>query len=294
MTRARVRAARPAADEPVQRHPPPDRLHRLDRGARGRHHRHLGRRPRPHHRGRDQPRDRRATTSSPPATSSRWWRARAARWSAPAIPRPRSISRAWPGSTRPGVICEIMNDDGTMARLPDLVAFAQRHNLKLGTIADLIAYRRRTERLVRRVMEAPFHQDSIGGDWKLYRLRQHGRICRAHGAGEGRPVRPGAGAGAHACGGCRRRPAARAVLVGVPRRHADDRRGRPRRRGGAARDQPTAVSDRVRRRLAGAENQHASCATTASARRSCSISACATWCCCPTRRAPSSASRATA
>ena len=47
-----------------------------------------------------------------------------------------------------GVICEIMNDDGTMARLPDLVAFAQRHNLKLGTIADLIAYRRRTERLV--------------------------------------------------------------------------------------------------------------------------------------------------
>ena len=46
------------------------------------------------------------------------------------------------------VICEIMNDDGTMARLPDLVTFAQRHNLKLGTIADLIAYRRRTERLV--------------------------------------------------------------------------------------------------------------------------------------------------
>ncbi len=52
-----------------------------------------------------------------------------------------------------GVICEIMNDDGTMARLPDLVAFAQRHNLKLGTIADLIAYRRATERLVKRVEE---------------------------------------------------------------------------------------------------------------------------------------------
>lgn len=48
-----------------------------------------------------------------------------------------------------GVICEIINDDGTMARLPDLVAFAQRHNLKLGTIADLIAYRRTTERLVK-------------------------------------------------------------------------------------------------------------------------------------------------
>src|SRR5512134_1072531 len=52
-----------------------------------------------------------------------------------------------------GVICEVMNDDGTMARLPDLVGFAQRHGLKLGTIADLIAHRRRTERLVGRVAE---------------------------------------------------------------------------------------------------------------------------------------------
>jgi len=42
-----------------------------------------------------------------------------------------------------GVICEIMNEDGSMARLPDLVAFAQRHNLKIGTISDLISYRRR-------------------------------------------------------------------------------------------------------------------------------------------------------
>ncbi|MBM3542248.1 MAG: 3,4-dihydroxy-2-butanone-4-phosphate synthase, partial [Alphaproteobacteria bacterium] len=46
-----------------------------------------------------------------------------------------------------GVICEIMNDDGTMARLPDLVGFCQRHGLKLGTIADLIAYRRKNERI---------------------------------------------------------------------------------------------------------------------------------------------------
>ena len=52
------------------------------------------------------------------------------------------------------VICEIMNDDGTMARLPDLVAFAQHHNLKLGTIADLIAHRRLTERLVKRSRKA--------------------------------------------------------------------------------------------------------------------------------------------
>ena len=65
-----------------------------------------------------------------------------------------------------GVICEIMNDDGTMARLPDLVAFAQRHNLKLGTIADLIHHRRRTERLVKRVAENTL-QHAIGGDWKL-------------------------------------------------------------------------------------------------------------------------------
>ena len=60
-----------------------------------------------------------------------------------------------------GVICEIMNDDGTMARMPDLVAFAQHHGLKLGTIADLIGHRRRTERLVRRVVE---EADPAAGD----------------------------------------------------------------------------------------------------------------------------------
>jgi 3,4-dihydroxy 2-butanone 4-phosphate synthase / GTP cyclohydrolase II len=65
-----------------------------------------------------------------------------------------------------GVICEIMNDDGSMARMPDLVAFAQRHGLKLGTIADLIGHRRRTERLVRRVAEG--HIDHVpGGEWHL-------------------------------------------------------------------------------------------------------------------------------
>jgi 3,4-dihydroxy 2-butanone 4-phosphate synthase/GTP cyclohydrolase II len=64
-----------------------------------------------------------------------------------------------------GVICEIMNDDGTMARMPDLVAFAQHHGLKLGTIADLIGHRRRTERLVRRVEDAMLPQ-AIGGDWR--------------------------------------------------------------------------------------------------------------------------------
>jgi len=65
-----------------------------------------------------------------------------------------------------GVICEIMNDDGSMARMPDLVAFAQHHNLKIGTIADLIAHRRRTERLVRREVESDFASD-YGGDWRV-------------------------------------------------------------------------------------------------------------------------------
>ena len=65
-----------------------------------------------------------------------------------------------------GVICEIMNDDGTMARLPDLVGFAQYHGLKIGTIADLIAYRRRQESLVERLMETTINS-RIGGDWTL-------------------------------------------------------------------------------------------------------------------------------
>ena len=90
------------------------------------------------------------------------------------------------GLTPAGVICEIMNEDGTMARMPDLVAFAQLHGLKIGTIADLITYRRRTERYVERVMDTPF--DSVhGGPFRLMLYRDtieggehvalvHGRI----------------------------------------------------------------------------------------------------------------------
>ena len=48
-----------------------------------------------------------------------------------------------------GVICEIMNDDGTMARVPDLIPYARKHDLKIITVADLIKYRRRNEHLVR-------------------------------------------------------------------------------------------------------------------------------------------------
>ena len=57
------------------------------------------------------------------------------------------------GLNSAGVICEIMNDDGTMARVPDLIPYCQRHGLKMITIADLIEYRRRTEKLVERKVE---------------------------------------------------------------------------------------------------------------------------------------------
>lgn len=65
-----------------------------------------------------------------------------------------------------GVICEIMNDDGTMARLPDLLTFAKMHGLNIGSIADLIAHRRRSEKLVSRVVESPF-VSSHGGEFSL-------------------------------------------------------------------------------------------------------------------------------
>jgi 3,4-dihydroxy 2-butanone 4-phosphate synthase/GTP cyclohydrolase II len=65
-----------------------------------------------------------------------------------------------------GVICEVMNDDGTMARLPDLVAFAQRHGLKIGTISDLIAYRRRHDNLVRETAVQSVVSE-YGGTWQM-------------------------------------------------------------------------------------------------------------------------------
>ncbi len=65
-----------------------------------------------------------------------------------------------------GVICEVMNDDGTMARLPDLVAFAQKHGLKIGTISDLIAYRRRNDNLVKATSERRVTSE-FGGDWVM-------------------------------------------------------------------------------------------------------------------------------
>jgi 3,4-dihydroxy 2-butanone 4-phosphate synthase/GTP cyclohydrolase II len=65
-----------------------------------------------------------------------------------------------------GVICEIIRDDGTMARMPDLEAFAAQHDLRILTIADLISYRLQTERLVRLVEETTIPLDQTGTDWR--------------------------------------------------------------------------------------------------------------------------------
>jgi 3,4-dihydroxy 2-butanone 4-phosphate synthase/GTP cyclohydrolase II len=69
-----------------------------------------------------------------------------------------------------GVICEIMNDDGTMARMDDLVAYAERHQLKIGTIRDLIAWRLRRDNNLQRVGDTPFNS-IFGGDWRALVFR---------------------------------------------------------------------------------------------------------------------------
>jgi 3,4-dihydroxy 2-butanone 4-phosphate synthase / GTP cyclohydrolase II len=87
------------------------------------------------------------------------------------------------GLTPAAVICEVMNDDGTMARLPDLVEFARHHGLKIGTIADLIQYRSRNESLIRRAgarrlttaqgdFDCQAFRDNTGG---LHLALTHGR-----------------------------------------------------------------------------------------------------------------------
>jgi 3,4-dihydroxy 2-butanone 4-phosphate synthase/GTP cyclohydrolase II len=87
------------------------------------------------------------------------------------------------GLTPAAVICEVMKDDGTMARLPDLEVFAREHGLKIGTIADLIGYRSRNETLIERIGTRTLHtpqgafdcivfRDKSGG---LHLALQHGR-----------------------------------------------------------------------------------------------------------------------
>ncbi|WP_374672956.1 bifunctional 3,4-dihydroxy-2-butanone-4-phosphate synthase/GTP cyclohydrolase II [Ideonella sp.] len=81
---------------------------------------------------------------------------------------------AMAGLTPAAVICEIMNDDGTMARLPDLEVFAREHGLKIGTIADLIQYRSRNESLVARVGERPLQTAQGLFDAHVFRDRSGG------------------------------------------------------------------------------------------------------------------------
>jgi len=89
------------------------------------------------------------------------------------------------GLSPAGVICEVMNDDGTMSRLPDLLKFAAEHGLKVGTIADLIAYRRRSEKLVERIVEAPF-ESYYAQDFRIFIYRnkldqsEHIALVRGH------------------------------------------------------------------------------------------------------------------
>ncbi|MGE4219707.1 MAG: 3,4-dihydroxy-2-butanone-4-phosphate synthase [Alphaproteobacteria bacterium] len=91
-----------------------------------------------------------------------------------------------------GVICEIMNDDGTMARLPDLIGFAQFHGLKIGAIADLIAYRRRHDRTVERIHETELHS-RYGGTFRVilyvnkFAYAEHIALVRGD-VRDGRPV----------------------------------------------------------------------------------------------------------
>ena len=69
-----------------------------------------------------------------------------------------------------GVVCEIMNEDGTMARVPDLIPYCQRHGLKLVTVADLIEYRRRHEQLVERVTNVSM--PTVYGDFTAVAFRE--------------------------------------------------------------------------------------------------------------------------
>jgi 3,4-dihydroxy 2-butanone 4-phosphate synthase/GTP cyclohydrolase II len=93
-----------------------------------------------------------------------------------------------------GVICEIMNPDGTMARLPELREFARTHDLKIISVADLVRYRMQKETLVRRAAEAEIK--TVYGRFPRRRLRERDQFGSASGDGDGRRADGGDGAGA--------------------------------------------------------------------------------------------------
>jgi 3,4-dihydroxy 2-butanone 4-phosphate synthase/GTP cyclohydrolase II len=92
------------------------------------------------------------------------------------------------GLTPAGVICEVMNDDGTMARVPDLIPYCERHGLKMVTVADLIAYRRRHDKLVERVVETllptEFGEFTAVGFRSLVDNKHHVALVKGEVAGE--------------------------------------------------------------------------------------------------------------
>ncbi|EWM64416.1 LOW QUALITY PROTEIN: 3,4-dihydroxy-2-butanone-4-phosphate synthase/GTP cyclohydrolase II, partial [Micromonospora sp. M42] len=151
--RGRVRPAGPAADAPHQPGPARHRVHRDGGRPGGRQHRHLGRRPVAHH-----PAARRRPTD--PTDLARPGHVVPLRARAGGVLRRPGHTEAAVDLTRmaglrpAGVLCELVNDDGTMMRLPDLEKFCAEHGLTLVTIADLIAYRRRTEKQVELAAEA--------------------------------------------------------------------------------------------------------------------------------------------
>ena len=181
-----------------------------------------------------------------------------------------------------GVICEIMNEDGTMARVPELTKFAKKHGLLMITIADLIKYRMRTERLVKRVATAELPTEH--GAFRILRLREPARQRDARRAGARRDRRRQGRARARALEvPDRRRVPLGAVRLRRAARNGDgaDRRGGARRAAvsepGRARHRPGQQDPRVR--AAGPGSRHGrgeraarasrpTSATTASARRS--------------------------
>ena len=141
------------------------------------------------------------------------------------------------------VICEIMNDDGTMARMPDLEAFSQRHNVKIATIADLIAYRLRHDSIIRRVRETTLTSHH-GGTFRMYVYADTVQKAEHIALVKGDVWGQRAGARARPRLQYPRRRACRyreREHRQAPGRAQDDRRARPRRRGGDPRALPRAA-----------------------------------------------------
>ena len=135
------RGTRPAADGQRQHLAFPDAVHRFGGRQAQHHHRHFRLRPRRHHPMPDRPADHNRRTCRGPATFSRCGPRTAACWCAPGRPRPRSTWPSIAGLYPAGVICEIMKEDGTMARMPDLIEFSEKFSIPIITIEEIIKYR---------------------------------------------------------------------------------------------------------------------------------------------------------